>query len=186
MGQLDSYSTPKANSKHHYAFAHYALPHATFDAFENPAWIFDVLGSEDRTKLFDILLNECDTNIKGANQRDFTGADIEFVGALIEDRPCAILRMPPTTTPGEAYFIAIVGRLPLDQLASRHDSGPEETPIDYYTLERSIENTPDRPSVFCSWTSDGTHHNYGSGPKPTLEHFYVFLTDYVKTRKFHA
>ena len=179
MGLLDIFSKPKNNSKHHYAFAHYALRQL---AFAEPVRIFSILASDARIKLFDDVLLDLDTRIEGTERRNFSGADIRFTGVAIADRPCAILQMPTTTNPAEAYFIAIVGRFPLEQLSSHLDSGTAEALIDYYTLERPVAITPERQSVFCAWTGDDSHLNFGEGPQPTIEQFGTFLAHHLQTK----
>ena len=178
MGLLDFLTKPRKNSKHHYAFAHWVLRDL---AFAEPVRIFSMLASDSRTKYFDDVLSDLDTIIEGTERRNFSGADIRFVGIAIGDRPCAILQMPPTTNPTEAYFIAIVSRLPREQLSTCLDSNTADTLIDYYTLERPVEIRPDRPSVFCAWTQD-THLNFGEGPQPNIEQFGPFLAHHVQSR----
>lgn len=178
MGLLDIFSKPKPkpNSKHHYAFAHYTLRQI---AFANPGSIFSFLASDARIGFFNDVLGDLDARIEDTECRNFSGEDICFVGTAICDRPCAILQMPPTTNPTEAYFIAIVGRLPLEQLSSNLDSNTTDTLIDYYTLERPVTIRPWCRSVFCAWAGDGTHLNFGNGPRPTIERFGPFLARHI-------
>ena len=181
MGLRDLFSKPKTNSKHHHFFAHYALRQV---AFAEPVRIFGVLASDLRIKFFDDLLRDLDTRTE--ERRTFSGSDIRFSGSSIGDRPCAILKMPAPTNPVEAYFIAIVGRLPAEQLSAQLSNAEAGPLIDYYTLERPVEVTPEDRSVFCAWTDDGSHINYGSGPEPTLEAFSPFLAQHVASSEISA
>ena len=179
MGPNDFFLQQPDKSEHHYAFAHLALREI---AFGNPVRIFNILASDRRTEFFDDVLNDLDGLVPpDTGKRNFTGADIRVAGFGIDGRPCALLEMPPTTNPTEAYFIAIVGRLPMDELMSHLHSETAEPLIDYYTLERPFEITPDCPSVFCAWTPDDTHHNFGAGPEPDLRQFAAFLEQRVQT-----
>jgi hypothetical protein len=157
----------------HYMFAHVALRDL---AFAEPVKILGILASAaDRVQLFDFVLGEMDARIGDKERRSFSSADILFSAALFSDRPCAILQMPPTRAPGEAYFVAIVGRFPVPDPGSKLEAKPNEALIDYYTLERTIPSSSEEQTVFASWSADGTHSNLGKGCKPSLEDFVSFL-----------
>ena len=179
MRFLDCLRKPKRNSGHHYRFAHQALRKV---AFAEPVRIFDILASTSRAGFFDELLCELDAAIQDDGHRNFTGSDIRFSDHAVDGRPCAVLRMPPTRNPTEAYFIAIVSRLPLDQLSSRLHDNTSETLIDYYTLERPAQVARKWQSVFCAWTGNGRHLNFGAGPRPWIRRFVPFLTRYIRCR----
>jgi hypothetical protein len=169
---------PAADStspRHHYVFAHYALREV---AFSEPIRIFNLLASDHRTAFFDDLLASIAERFPDSAPAGFTGADIQFHGMLIADRPCALLQMPPPSEPAEALWIALVSRLTPDQFSTAPVGNPEDL-LDYYTLELPVEVSATRPSVFCSWSREA-HANFGNGPIPDLQHFVPFLTAHVK------
>jgi hypothetical protein len=179
MSSLDRFSKQPPNSRHHYAFAHYALRHF---AFAQPVRLFGILASELRKEFFDELLKDLDGRISLEDgQRNFTGSDIGFTGVLIQGRPCVVLTMPPANNPAEAYFVAILSRLPTDALQAflaGNTSG--ESLIEYFTLERPSLPAPGGEGVLCAWTENDCHLNYGPGPVPRLEDFLLFLKQHVR------
>ena len=172
MGLFDFFSKPKQNSKHHHAFAHYALRYV---AYSDPLGTFAVLGTDDRVRFLDSLIAELDTKMEGEGRRNFSGKDIEFFGNSIDGRPCAMLKMPPTTNPAEAYFVAIVSRFTVKEIETKSEELSMTGLIDYYTLERPVMISEDYQSVFCGWTEDDTHLNFGGGPAPTIKNFFALL-----------
>ena len=82
--------------------------------------------------------------------------------------------------PTEAYFIAIVARFSVEELKANLDGKAEGFSIDYYTMERPIEITPEHRSVFCGWSADGTHLNFGAGPEPTFDEFLERLEQHAR------
>lgn len=162
------------NSEHHYVFAHYALRRF---AFAQPLRIFLILGSPKRNEFFDDVLRDVDEWVGADQQRNFSGADIQFSGYSVQDRLCAVLEMPETTNPTEAFFIAIVTRYPMEQMDTLVEEGSEMPLIQYFTLERPAFSSPECPSVFCAWERDDRHMNYGAGPEPTVGAFSEFLIE---------
>ncbi len=47
--------------------------------------------------------------------------------------------------------------------------GPERAR--YFTLERGIGWSDQPRTVFCEWTAEGQHSNYGDGPPATVPEF---------------
>ena len=167
MGIFSLLNRFQKNSKHHYAFAHYALREI---AFTNPIRTLNMLCSDHRVEFINDILCQLDTCIEGTHPRNFTGADIGFHGFTIEQRPCVVLQMPRTTNPTEAFFVAIVGTILVEQFPADDEPGTTEKLIQYFTLERPERITRQRRSVFCAWDA-GIHLNYGNGPAPTLRKF---------------
>ncbi len=169
----------KGESKHHYLFAHIWLRQI---AYAQPAGIFGVLASSSRTSFLDNLLTRIDEKLTDCVPRSFTAADIQFFPCLIDERPCAILQMPPPQKTPEAFFVAIMSRLRVEEVAAaqKKENGMLMA-IDYYTLERPL---PDAgiPSVFCGWSQDGVHVNYGAGAEPILEAFKKLLEKRVELK----
>ena len=174
---LYGWTTSMAMNKHHYFFAHYIL---RMLAFAQPAHTLSSLASNGRSKFISNLLQENEYGFAHAEERDFSAADIQYFGDPIGERPCAILQMPPPSGPTEAYFIGIVGRVPMEELYAADNGHREEILIDYYTLERPAEITAESPSVLCGWTSEA-HLNFGDGPQPTLEAFRSVLLQRTRT-----
>lgn len=92
-----------------------------------------------------------------------------------------MLEMPETTNPAEAFIIAIVGRFPMEQMIALAAGKEQYALIDYFTLERPGQITPRQPSVFCGWSSDGKHLNFGPGPQPVVDEFMPFLIAHVES-----
>lgn len=84
--------------------------------------------------------------------------------------------MPPPTEPVEAHFIAIVSRLGADEFAAESAESREGTLLDYYTFEQPVIVERGRPTVFCGWSENDAHANYGEGPEAELEAVVAFLT----------
>lgn len=74
-----------------------------------------------------------------------------------------IYTMPEPKYPPEAHLIAIVHK---DSEA--HHYGELSPSTRYFTLEKTIGN---QPPVLCEWDANGGHHNFGSGPLPTVNAF---------------
>jgi hypothetical protein len=164
---------PKRNSEHHYAFAHVALRRI---AFAEPIRIFGILASPDRERFIDGVLADIHEQCQISTRCSFRGRDVEFSGAKINDRPCAILKMPTPTEPVEAHFIALVSRLGVDEFTAEDVESRQGELLDYYTFERPVVVEGGRPTVFCSWSEDDSHSNYGEGPEADLQSVVEFLT----------
>jgi hypothetical protein len=66
----------------------------------------------------------------------------------------------------EAYFTALVVQIDTNQ-----KSPPAEVPARYFTLELGFSLEGEPRTVFCEWTKDDSHVNFGDGPKATLPEF---------------
>jgi hypothetical protein len=90
------------------------------------------------------------------------------VFAVDDVGPMAVITFPAPACPPEAYFAAAVCLVDGDGV-----SGQKAT-VRYLTLERTVE-TPEsagtEPTVMGEWTAEGTHINYGAGPRPTRDAF---------------
>ncbi|MBI3370858.1 MAG: CpXC domain-containing protein [Betaproteobacteria bacterium] len=71
--------------------------------------------------------------------------------------------MPPPGTPADCYFAAVVYR----DGEPRQNLQPAPS-TRYFTLEMTH---PGPAPVFCEWTREGNHANYGEGPPPELKAF---------------
>lgn len=177
MGFFDFLFKPRVNTKHHYLFAHRVLPAV---AFRDPLRVIGCLTSGDTAKFLDLVLGFVDSALPAEPRRRFRGKHIRITTRAIHGEPCVILQMPPATTPPEAYFIAILGRLRSpDDDDFDEDSDEVEMEIDYYTLERTAFPSLEAPTVFGGWLPDGSHLNFGDGPAPTLKEFIAFLEEWL-------
>jgi hypothetical protein len=159
----------------HYLFAHVALRQV---ALAQPVQVLSILATEKRTEFFDELLEKQAGHYPDVGPATFTGADIACTCVRIGGHPAAILTMPPPQHPTEAYFVAIVSRLPTRRFFTRRNLENGADLVDYYTLERPVDLDEDGPEpcgVFCGWTKDA-HLNFGTGPQPEFEAFKRFLT----------
>jgi hypothetical protein len=171
---------PKNNSEHHYAFAHIALRKF---AFAEPVLVFSVLASPDRNRFFNDILADLHEQLQISTKCSFRGEDIEFFAQRINGRPCAILKMPRPTEPVEAHFIALVSRLGVEQLSDATAQLPAGELLDYFTFERPVVVESGEPTVFCGWSADDSHANYGDGPQADLESVIAFLTTKLRDRE---
>lgn len=86
--------------------------------------------------------------------------------------------MPPPQNPTEAYFVAIVSRLKTEEMSwDVMNQEYEVAPIDYYTLELAAQPTPEDRGVFCTWSQDEKHSNFGLGSRPSPSDFCEFLQE---------
>ncbi|WP_035601542.1 hypothetical protein [Haloferula sp. BvORR071] len=172
---------PQENSKHHYFFAHYALRVA---AFQHHLMMFPILTSPDRAGFFNELIEVMDKHLGPEDgKRNFSAEDIRFAGFNINDRPCAMVIMPPANQPTEAHFVVIVSRLTTEEMTWEvMNQEYEVPPIDYYTLELPGFPTEDDKGIFCSWAKEDDHTNLGIGSRPDPAEFADFLRDYINTR----
>jgi hypothetical protein len=164
------------NSEYHYPFAHIALRQV---AFAHPVRIFAILASEDAARLFDDLIAHMESLTPSSPPCRFRGVDVKVHPCAFQGRPCAIVEMPEPQEAVQAYFVAIVSRLQFEELDAALEDPPEGELLDYYTFERPVVISDDRPTVFCRWTADNTHSNMGDGPPPTLARVKEFLEAHV-------
>lgn len=172
---------PQENSKHHYFFAHYALRVA---AFQHHLMMFPILTSPERADFFNTLLKTLDNHLQPEDgKRNFSGEDIRFAGFNIEGRPCAMVIMPPANNPAEAHFVAIVSRMKTEEMTwDVMNQEYEVPPIDYYTLELPALPDEDGRGVFCSWSHEEAHLNFGPGSRAEPEEFAEFLREKLSGR----
>jgi hypothetical protein len=141
----------------HYHFAHVAL---RMVAFAEPDLTVASLGDEELSqKLIRAILSEVAENY-GLDEQQFRVLAGGFKIAVRQcgSRPVYVISMPPTRKAAECHMVAIVL---LD------DGG-----IEYFTLERSFKDS----TVLCGWNAQGTHLNYGAGPKPEVGAFVAAIT----------
>ncbi|MCA8992643.1 MAG: hypothetical protein KDA88_11710 [Planctomycetaceae bacterium] len=159
---------PPAGQSHerrhwHYGFAHMALRQ---HALEHPAATIAVLGDAKASEFLDALaqqVNEwCQEN--GEPVGDFGTWNIHC--KRLAGMPVAVVEMPATVAPPEAYFVAIVL-----QTTDLTVEAMKAASARYFTLERSINLEGNTTTMMCEWTQDGTHCNLGAGPEPQVDAF---------------
>src|SRR5262245_14811704 len=150
---------------HHYTFAHVALRQVAFD---DPVACLGVLGSPDATAFLTSLWDSVDRHCREHGEvSSINPAEIVVHRLRVGNLPCAVVEMPePWFTTG-AHFVGLLLQVPVSEVRP----GLKDAPLLYYTLEKgmSLDGTP--RTVLCGWTKDGTHHNLGAGPAPTLAAF---------------
>ena len=95
---------------------------------------------------------------------DFTMSTHEVAG-----RPIALVQMPMPEKPVEAYLVAVALLAP----AAHAESWSRDVQARVFTLEAEVHRPPEKGGigVFCEWTKDGTHKNFGSGVRAEHEAF---------------
>ncbi len=135
MGLFKAIFGTKKNSEHHYVIAHQMLRKV---AFSEPVRIFGSLGSVERIAFLNSLISDMQLHMPDAGRCSFRGADIKFTACMIHGRACAILEMPPAQNPVEAYFIALVSRLPAARMQQALGDSTTTDLLDYYTFGNSL------------------------------------------------
>lgn len=163
----------------HYIFAHRLLPQVAYHYGVRTAFL---LGDEE--KGHDHLLRLWSDAGEGLPPEDM----VEPVGLSSFTRRegnllITIVTLPEPRSVSEAHFTAIVcGPLPAppEEATEEQLNAFEEAflsaPTQYYTLEHGVQLAPlKKRTVFCSWTADGTHLNFGDGPEADAEAFLAFI-----------
>ena len=170
MQQLDAMLDDDSGPSQPYIFAHIALRQFLHD---EPLKFFGILASEVSTEFLQSIWDDIAQQLsaEGADTVDFTFTKELVTTARCGPYPIAVLQMPEPSEVAEAHFIAAV---------LLHEGQPEEgEPINacYYTLEKGMtfgDSEPER-TVFCEWTKDGSHSNYGDGPEPNVKAFIQWI-----------
>ncbi len=93
-------------------------------------------------------------------------SDLRMSLHVVEDKPVALVRMPPPENLAEAFFAAAVLMQDVKDLESGRPVGTAR----YFTLELTI-GEPGRNAVLCEWTREGEHWNSGEHLAPVPEEF---------------
>jgi hypothetical protein len=187
MGFLDFFSRrPRSNAGHrkdaprcdHYSFAHTVLRDA---AFQNPVQTVTELASSEAENrvavLWEIVEQICEEHGEPVTLEP---EDILIHKVPIGTSPCALVEMPAAARKTEAFFIALVLRIDLNN----PDAGFEIEPLRYLTLEFSATNSIDEvQTVIGEWNRDGTHHSLGPGPEPDIAAFATSVEKILTCRK---
>jgi hypothetical protein len=90
----------------------------------------------------------------------------------IDNRPLVVITLTKPKEPIGTYYIGLLAPLSSDPIP--------DTPLRYFTLERSSP----RGTALCEWVGDGidtfTHRYLTSGPKPSEANFAKALAQYLE------
>jgi|EndMetStandDraft_2_1072991.scaffolds.fasta_scaffold147859_2 hypothetical protein len=147
----------------HYVMAHYALRSVAFD---DPLFYIGVMASPESGRLLSSLL---ETISKGRpdGEPPLRADDLTIHPIRVGNLACAVVEFPEPRGITEAFFTAAV------LLTELKDEVPatEELALRYFTLERGEGLDGRERTVFCEWSAEGSHTNYGDGPPPNLRDF---------------
>jgi len=149
----------------HYVFVHRTLRSV---AYRSPAGTMFSLMSPSRAAFLSALAQDT-ASLLDQKDSDFDIGGIQIHGVRIAGRPTVIVQMPRPTRCPEAHFAAIV----LQKIVTGpiRKSDLTGAGVEFFTLEESRTHAEAPETMLCSWEADGSHHNFGAGPKPTLEAF---------------
>ena len=176
------YPDPQTRHRVHYTFAHRFLPQYVR---QNPYAFFSYLfnpnlpgGAMDprrflhsRWEMFEI--NAGLVPDPGNPLRNPTPwrrpTDLTMTIHILGGRPCALVHLPVPEQPVEAHFVGVV----LQAQAADVGSWPEDVSARVFTLEAAHHSSPGIApyGVFCEWTKEGVHNNYGGGCALSSEAF---------------
>jgi hypothetical protein len=152
----------------HYIFAHQGVRQACVD---NPLQFFSIIASEEQRKYLAWMWDTCAKYAKKP-PKDLRVDDVEVTTCRIQNYPTAILKMPQARAVAEAHYVAAVL-----MFNSENEPPPENLGVRYFTLECGSNLDGTLRTVFCEWTDDGGHSNFGNGPPPELEAFMQTVAD---------
>ena len=150
----------KQPRRHHYSFAHKALPDLFF---QNPSGFIDSLCLR-KTDLLRFLWRRLgELEIEAESDRISTDALGCRINEFEKNTTVVLIILPRPEGITEAHFVAMVYRPPAWKLLKK-----QKEIARYITLEfnRYQDDTP--KTVLGEWTDSGMHLNFGDGPEPTL------------------
>jgi hypothetical protein len=144
--------------RHHYIFAHKALP-ALF--FHDPERFLNAL-SRDGSRMLSVLWKRVGDDLVESDRMEATGLDFE-VHTTTNRTTIGIIKLPTAERITEAYFVAA---------AYRPATVGGEILRRVLTLEyvRGLADSEPK-TVLCEWLMDGNHRNLGHGTDPRLGAF---------------
>lgn len=158
---------------HHYTFAHIALRQL---AFQDPINCLGALASPNATEILCALWSSVDQHCQEQGESStINPREMVIHSDRINGFPCAILEMPEPWFVSGAWYVALVVLLRSDEellAASAKD-------LRYFTLEKGAMLDGSERTVFCAWTEEGSHLNFGDGPPPDLDSFLSHLEDHL-------
>jgi hypothetical protein len=146
---------PREPRRHHYEFAHRALPALLFTQEDKT---LSLLENDGYSFLKDLWI-EVGEIVQEDGHSVIEYKDLELSKEKIDNTKIYVAKLPIPVGLTEAYFVAIVEK---------------ENEIKYFTLELTVAQMCGGRSdatILGEWTSDHQHLNYGCGPKPLKEDF---------------
>lgn len=167
--------TPRCD---HYSFAHVVLRD---EAFLNPVQcVTELASSESLTRisaLWETVEHICSEHGEPVTLEP---EDILIHKVPVGAWPCALVEMPAAARKTEAFFVALVLRIDLND----PEGGFETEPLRFLTLEFSATNSIDEvQTVIGEWNRDGSHVSLGPGPEPHLAAFVTCVEKIMTSRK---
>jgi hypothetical protein len=138
-------------------FAHKVLPSLFF---ADPHRFIELLksgGDEFLRLLWDKVGQDL-----GKQNGSMSGSMSCVVEQLDASTELALITLPEPQGIAEAYFVAVV---------LRPSAPPQEGITRFFTLEKGASLDESPRTVFCEWTADEAHLNYGDGSVPTVTDF---------------
>lgn len=139
--------------RHHYLFAHRALPSLVFT---QPTRFVQTLRENGDTFLMSVW-DRVGADLKRKERVDPAGLSFELTESDLGT--LALIELPPARGDAEAHFVAVV----IDAA---------EEPPQYFTLERATSPiTHEVYNVLGAWKKDRGHFNLGEGPPTDRQAF---------------
>lgn len=158
----------------HYVLAHIALRSLAFD---EPLAFLGMLASPDASRFLANVVRSVTEQCREREPRpDLAADDLTVHKVRVGRYPCVAIEFPAPRAITEVYFVAAV--LLADPDEDLPD--PKNVALRYFTLEKGTQIDGTSRTVFCEWTAEGTHHNFGSGPAPQLGAFTAGVGDMLK------
>ena len=143
-------------SAHHYELAHHALRKV---CSADPLRFFQLISSPERTSFLGWVWTKVRKKCDPGGDPGFEITDLEVDPAQILDHAAFIFKFPLPKKVPEAYLAAVVLQDHALQSSLSWADG-----FRYFTLERGEHLDGSPRTVFCEWTADERHLNYGEGP----------------------
>jgi hypothetical protein len=150
-------------------FAHYTLREEAFRATDE---FLTALRNQDldyvRFRWF-VAMAHCRIEGRPFDKNWIPIEEIQLYCTQRNEIRCYVISMPEARNLTEACLVAVAS-----------------TPLElrYFTLEKSISED-DTITVFCEWTKDGSHLNYGAGPNANVDDFSERIFNFMES-ELHA
>ncbi|MEI6715423.1 MAG: hypothetical protein WCO60_16825 [Verrucomicrobiota bacterium] len=180
---------PRYGTSPHYIFAHRAL----WDiARADPQLLFTRMGmgGEYADPIVGLILNEVYKRLGVDPLYSFRSSDIKVERRYIESRDSVVLRMPPPTRMGEAYFVAIVANeCPESEEITLEDPAYGESLLSFYCLQKSLDERVHSTFGYCDprgrrtgfkAIEGGKERTVNPAPEPVMEDFIACLEEHLR------
>ena len=127
---------------------------------------FGIMASPQKDEFLKDVWGQICENCDPEGKASFDISEVIASTGRIKDYPAIVIRMPPPQRTTEAYFVAVVLKIDVEE-----DDQPENPDFAYLTLEKGMNLDGSDRMVLCGWTGENTHDNYGEGPEATPEAF---------------